>query len=78
MTDDVLTIDREDFEIVITDNQSTDGTRDVITGYSDSRVQYCENAEPLPALLNTIRSIYNARGKYALYCNDRDLLFQKS
>ena len=78
MIDAVITIDRDDFEIVITDNQSTDGTRDVITGYSDSRVRYCENAEPLPALLNTIRSIYNARRKYALYCNDRDLLFPEN
>lgn len=75
--DALLTIDSNDFEIVITDNMSTDGTKEKILSYTDSRVRYCGNTEPLPPFINMIHSIFNAQGKYALYCNDRDVLFPK-
>lgn len=75
LIDTLLTIPRDDFEIVITDNQSTDHTQKAIMAYSDPRVRYCYNEEPIPALMNTIHSMFNGRGKYILYCNDRDLLY---
>ena len=70
----VLTINRQDIEIVITDNQSTDETQESVLAYNDSRIKYVRNEAPLPPFLNMIRSVFNAQGKYALYCNDRDLL----
>ena len=48
--DELLTIDSNEFEIVITDNMSTDGTKEKILSYTDSRVRYCGNTEPLPHL----------------------------
>lgn len=75
IVDAILTIDNFDFEIVITDNLSTDTTKEKILSYSDPRVRYCLNDEALPPFLNMIHSIFNADGKYALYCNDRDILY---
>lgn len=71
----LLTIDNFDFEIVITDNLSTDNTKQKILSFNDQRVRYCQNKEALPPFLNMIHSIFNANGKYALYCNDRDMLY---
>ena len=73
--DSLLTIDSDDFEVVITDNISTDNTKEKITSYTDPRVRYCLNTEALPPFINMIHSIFNAEGKYALYCNDRDILY---
>lgn len=74
LIDSLLSLDGDDFEIVITDNQSTDETKNMILGKKDHRLVYYYNENPLPAYLNMIHSIFNARGKYALYCNDRDIL----
>ena len=73
--DSLLTIKSDDFEIVITDNLSTDNTQEKVNSYDDVRVRYCRNEEALPPFINMIHSIFNAKGKYALYCNDRDILF---
>ena len=75
LIDSLLTIERDDFEIVITDNCSTDNTKTIVKKYIDKRIRYILNEKPIPALLNVIRSIFNANGKYALYCNDRDILY---
>lgn len=72
--DSLLALSNEEFEVVITDNCSTDGTEAMIQAYSDVRVRYCKNENPLPPFMNMIHSIFNGSGKYALYCNDRDLL----
>lgn len=71
----LLQVRRDDLEIVITDNCSTDNTSQVVLRYSDGRIRYCRNDEPIPALQNVIHSIFNGTGKYVLYCNDRDLLY---
>ena len=73
--DSLLRVSSDAFEIVITDNCSTDSTEQTVCGYSDPRVRYCRNESPLPPFLNMIHSIFNGRGKYALYCNDRDLIY---
>ena len=75
LVDLLLSVENSAFEIVITDNCSTDGTEEIITCYTDKRIRYIRNKQPLPALVNMIHSIFNAKGKYALYCNDRDILY---
>lgn len=70
----LLQMSSDKFDIVITDNQSTDGTVDMISAKCDSRLKYQRNKKPLAPYLNMIHSIFNSDSKYALYCNDRDIL----
>lgn len=77
LIDSVLSLERQDFEVVVTDNVSTDDTIAVLENIhaQDDRLRICRNKMALPGLCNMIEAIFNANGKYALYCNDRDLLF---
>lgn len=71
----LLKVESQDFEVVITNNCSTDSTLQMLNGIKDDRLVVYNNQTPEPAYYNMIVSIFNARGKYALYCNDRDVLF---
>lgn len=70
-----LEVNNSNIEIVVTDQMSTDGTVEAIKELRDSRIRVIINQEPMIGYLNMIQSIYNAAGKYALYVNDRDLLY---
>lgn len=74
LIDSLLQMNNNNFDVVITDNQSTDGTVDMVETKCDSRLKYLCNEKPLAPYLNMIHSIFNSDSKYALYCNDRDLL----
>ena len=71
----LLEVKSDDFEVVITNNCSTDNTLKMLDGIKDDRLVVYTNQSPEPAFYNMILSIYNANGKYALYCNDRDVIF---
>lgn len=70
----VLSIKRDDINVVVTDNCSTDGTREELEKIKDSRLKYYKNKEPIPALSNMIEAIFNGDGDYIFYCNDRDII----
>lgn len=74
----LLRIEREDLDIVVTDNGSTDDTCTCLKSIQDTRFQYIRYENGFPALSCMPRTIYNADGVYALYCNDRDLLYNDS
>lgn len=71
----LLSVKSEEFEVVVTNNCSTDSTLAVLDRIKDDRLVVHSNQSPEPALYNMIVSIFNATGKYALYCNDRDIIF---
>lgn len=71
----LLEVDSNDFEVVITNNCSTDNTLLMLNGIKDERLVVYNNSSPVPAYYNMILSIFNSQGKYALYCNDRDVIF---
>lgn len=71
----LLAVKSDDFEVVITNNCSTDGTLAMLDSIKDDRLVVYTNQNPVPGLYNIILSIFNAKGKYALYCNDRDIIF---
>ena len=73
----LLTVKSDDFEVVVTDNCSTDKTLDMLNSISDERLVIHTNQHPEPALYNMIVSLFNASGKYALYCNDRDIIYEE-
>ena len=71
----LLEVESADFEVVITNNCSTDNTLSMLNGINDERLVVYNNTSSVPAYYNMILSIFNAQGKYALYCNDRDVIF---
>lgn len=71
----LLSVKSDGFEVVITNNCSTDNTLDMLNSIKDDRLVVYNNQNPEPAYYNMILSIFNANGKYALYCNDRDVVF---
>lgn len=71
----LLSVKSDDFEVVITNNCSTDNTLAMLDSIEDDRLVVHSNQSPIPGLYNIIESIFNANGKYALYCNDRDVIF---
>jgi len=54
----------EDFEFLIFDDGSTDGTLDILERYPDKRIQLIKNQGNLGIAANLNRGIVQARGKY--------------
>lgn len=71
----LLQVNSEEFDIVVTNNCSTDSTEEMVSSIADSRVKIVNNEKPVPGLFNMIVGLFNADGKYVIHCNDRDLLF---
>jgi acetyltransferase-like isoleucine patch superfamily enzyme len=71
----VLEQDYEDFELIITDNASTDDTQDVIREFTDARIQSHRNPRNLGISGNLNRCMELASGKYLRHlCADDALL----
>ena len=73
MLDSILSQTLIDFELIISDNASTDDTRAICRSYAekDSRVRYHRNEENLGAAWNFNQVFHLARGKYFQWaCHD--------
>ena len=72
--DSVLAQDYADLEVVIVDNNSSDGTRDILERLTDRRVRVIRNPTTLPIADNFNFAIRQSRGQFVkLVCAD-DLL----
>lgn len=74
LVEELLCIDRNDIEIVVNDNKSTDNTVESLNKITDTRLKVYTNDLNIGGPKNYLMSIYKANGKYALYCNDRDFI----
>lgn len=70
----LLAYEGQDIEVVVTDNQSTDGTIEYLEAITDPRFRLVVNDTNIGGARNFIASIFHGNGKYILYCNDRDLV----
>lgn len=73
--DSLLAQDYEYFELIISDNASTDRTAEICLDYvaKDKRVKYHRNETNLGALKNFNQVVNLSRGKYFLWAADHDL-----
>jgi len=70
-----LNQDFRDFELVVSDNASTDGTQQVVARYSDVRIRYERSEQNVGAVGNFNRCLDLARGEYIkIVCAD-DLIY---
>ena len=62
-----------DFELIVVDNMSEDGTGEYVNGIADSRVRYFRNANHGVIAVNRNYGIRQAKGRYIAFCDDDDL-----
>lgn len=62
-----------DFELLVIDNMSEDGTREYVTGLADSRIHYFRNPNNGVIAVNRNYGIRNACGRFVAFCDDDDL-----
>ena len=68
----ILAQDLQDFELLISDDASTDATPDVVGRFRDSRVIYSRNSSNLKIPGNLNRILDQARGEYIVMLHDHD------
>jgi glycosyltransferase involved in cell wall biosynthesis len=72
--DSVLSQNYADLEIVIVDNNSSDGTRDIVGALKDDRVRVIRNPTTLPIADNFNLAVQQSRGRFVkLVCADDTL-----
>ena len=71
--DSILSQSFDDFELIIVDNMSEDGTEHYVNGLEDPRIKYFRNPNDGIIAINRNLGIRNARGKYIAFCDDDDL-----
>ena len=62
-----------DFELIVVDNMSEDGTREYINSIQDGRVRYFRNQNFGVVAKNRNYGIREAKGTYIAFCDDDDL-----
>lgn len=69
--DSVLAQTYDDFEVVVVDNNSSDGTAEILAGIDDARLRIVRNAVTLPYVDNFNLAVGHARGEFVkLVCAD--------
>lgn len=67
-----------DFEVIISDNCSTDNTKEIIDKLKDKRIHYFRNKINIGVVLNIKKTIKHAKGKYIFLHSDDDFLLYEN
>lgn len=67
-----------DFELIISDDSSTDDTWSIITEYKDPRIRSWRNEQNIGEYPNRNKVIEAATGKYILFVDGDDILYRNS
>ncbi len=72
--DAVLAQSFEDFELIISDNQSSDNTPELVKSYNDSRIRFVQHKERLHHGIHFNDIVQNSIGKFFVLNQDDDIL----
>ena len=64
----------KNLEIIVSDNCSTDHTKSLVNGFSDTRIRYVKHPRNIGANNNFNFCVDNAKGEYFLLLHDDDLI----
>ena len=68
----------EDFELIITDDRSSDATESIVRGFSDPRIRFSRNTDNLGLAGNWNECMSKARGKYIHFLFQDDVMERDS
>src|SRR6266567_151165 len=71
----VLAQTHDDFELIVSDNGSTDGTPDAVASFDDPRLRYVRQEKNLGLLGNYNWFLDQVESDYALILPDDDLVY---
>lgn len=75
----ILNQDMDDFEIIVSDNNSTDDTKEMMSKYiSEPKILYVRNGMNLGARKNTYMATKLAKGTYVFWLSDDDYMLPNS
>lgn len=69
----VLNQTYKNWEMLIVDDCSNDGTKEIVESYQDERIKYCENPKNQGAALSRNRALQMAKGKWIAFLDSDDL-----
>lgn len=68
----ILSQTMTDYEIVVVDNASTDGTEEAVRAFADSRIRFFRNERNIGAAMNHNRCLLEAKGTYIKFIHSDD------
>lgn len=74
----ILASTYENFELIISDDCSTDDTWEIIQQYNDPRIRAWRNERNMGEYPNRNKVLHAAKGKYILYVDGDDMLYKLS
>lgn len=72
--DSVLAQTLRNIEVIVVDNNSTDGTEQLIASYDDTRIVYVRNDDNIGAVGNYNAALRLAKGEYVYLFSDDDIM----
>ena len=67
-----------DFELIVSDNASSDGTEALVRSYRDERIRYVKHERNMGAVSNFNRCMAMSRGRYVTVVNDDDVMLAEN
>gem|GEM_PF-2838170 len=72
---EILTYEKNDIEIVISDNNSNDNTKECVFSIDDRRIKYFRNDDNLGGFQNMALALLRCQGEFIFFCLDKDFVF---
>lgn len=72
LIDEILSVESDEFDVVVCDDHSEDGSVEKLKQIDDKRLHVFENDKNLGSMLNFYYAVEHGAGRFLFYLNDRD------